>query len=72
MKFSAVLGKKLLTSFYHLGMVTEIMIINIMSGHPTKNIPIQSVQMNIYQSNPNRKILGWIHFGKEPRVQEKQ
>ena len=34
--------------------------------------PVEPVQMNIYQSNPYRKDLSWIHFNDEPRVQERQ
>ena len=31
---------------------------------------VQSVQMNIYQSNIYRKDLGWLHFDNEARCQE--
>ena len=34
--------------------------------------PVQSVHMNIYQSNNYRKDLSWLHFDDEPRVQERQ
>ena len=34
--------------------------------------PVQPGQMNIYQSNTNRKDLRWLYFDDEPRVQEKQ
>ena len=34
--------------------------------------PVQSVQMNIYQSNSYRKDLSWLHFDAEPRAQETQ
>ena len=34
--------------------------------------PVQSVQMNIYQSNNYRKDLSWFHFDDELRVQEKK
>ena len=34
--------------------------------------PVESVQMNIYQSNNYRKDLSWLHFNNEPRVQERQ
>ena len=33
--------------------------------------PAESVQMNMYQSNTYRKDLNWLHFGDEPRVQER-
>ena len=33
---------------------------------------VQSVQMNIYQSNTYRKDLSWQHFNNQPRVQQKQ
>ena len=34
--------------------------------------PVKPVQMNIYQSNTNRKDLSWIHFDDKPRLQERQ
>ena len=34
--------------------------------------PVEPVLKNIYQSNTYRKELSWLHFGDEPRVQEKQ
>ena len=34
--------------------------------------PVEPVQMNIYQSNNYRKDFSWLHFGNEPRVQERQ
>ena len=34
--------------------------------------PVQPVQMNICQSNTNRKELSWLHFNDEPRVQGRQ
>ena len=34
--------------------------------------PVQPFQMNIYKSNTYRKYLSWLHFGNEPRVQERQ
>ena len=34
--------------------------------------PVESVQMNIYQSNTYRKDLSWLHFNNESRVQERQ
>ena len=34
--------------------------------------PLESVQMNIYQSNTFRKDLNWLHFEDDPRVQERQ
>ena len=34
--------------------------------------PVQSVQMNIDQSNFYRKDLSWLHFDNEPRVQERK
>ena len=33
---------------------------------------VESVQMNIYQSNTYRKDLSWLHFNNEPRVQDRQ
>ena len=33
--------------------------------------PIQPFQMNIYQVSTYRKDLSWLHFDKEPRVQER-
>ena len=33
---------------------------------------VETVQMNIYQSNTYRKHLSWLHFDNEPGVQEKQ
>ena len=33
---------------------------------------MESVQMNIYQSNTYRKNLSWLHFDDEPRFQERQ
>ena len=36
------------------------------------NLPVQQVQMNIYQSNACREDLHWLHSDDEPRVQEKQ
>ena len=33
---------------------------------------VEPVQINIYQSNTNRKPLSWLHFDNEPRVQERQ
>ena len=33
--------------------------------------PVELVQMNIYLSNTDRKGLTWLHFGDEPRVQER-
>ena len=33
---------------------------------------VQSVKMNIYQSNTCRKDLSWLHLDDEPRVQERQ
>ena len=34
--------------------------------------PVESFQMNIYQSNNYRKDLSWLHFNCEPEVQERQ
>ena len=34
--------------------------------------PVESVQMNIYQSNTFRIDLSWLHFDDEPRAQERQ
>ena len=34
--------------------------------------PVEPVQMNIYQSNTDRKGLRWLHFNNEPSVQEGQ
>ena len=34
--------------------------------------PVEPVQMNIYQSNTDRKGLRWLHFNNEPCVQEGQ
>ena len=33
---------------------------------------VESIQMNIYQSNNYRKDLSWLHFDNELRNQEKQ
>ena len=46
---------------------------NEQTSHENKEAElVQSVQMNIYQSNTNTKDLSWIHFNDEPRVQERQ
>ena len=34
--------------------------------------PVESVQINIYQSNTCRKDLSWLNLHDEPRVQERQ
>ena len=50
--------------------------IRITSRSPSRiqkwNQTIETVQMNIYQSNTYRKDLSWLHFDDEPRVQERQ
>ena len=41
--------------------------------HENKEVePVQSVQMNIYQSNTYRNELSWLHFNNELRIQERQ
>ena len=34
--------------------------------------PVEPVQMNIYRGKTYRKDLNWLHFGDEPRLQERQ
>ena len=49
--------------------------IRIMSRFPSRIKkwevkPVESVQINIYQSNTYRRDLCWLHFNDQPRVQE--
>ena len=46
---------------------------NRQTSHNNKEVETaEPVQINIYQTNTYRKDFNWLHFGDDPRVQERQ
>ena len=54
-------------------MVTENHVIYQNTFNEKKEVePVEPVQLNIFQSNTYRKVLRWLHFNDQPKVQERQ